>query len=372
MLTRLKRIAPVCAAVLLLGTAVPAPVYAASQCNLTCMQEKFGAMSQSALEAAAQSGDHDAQFMMAIRYLDPKDGSTPDIERASAWLTKASKGGHMLAKEVLDTMRMAGEAYETPPASDTAASQQETKPVVYPLDAAPDAPTAKAPVAQPPETKATETEAAAAETPVLETFIAYNERPNDALKTLADEGDLDAALVLCARHETKAEDFPLDPAEGEAACTKAAEAGNPMAQFSRAMAYIDGKEEKPNPAMAKLWLTKAAQQDLRAAQYLLGTSYRTGSASIGLSGPDPKEAAIWLGKAAIAGDKVAMSELGVHYTDILLNPDRTRYKDAMEYLRTTVPDPAIVDYIAGGDIQRCATDATHKYVLVCQMWAAQK
>lgn len=327
MLTPLKSLAPVCAVLVLIGTAAFSPAQAATPCNLSCMQEKFGALSLDALEAKAKAGDHDAQFMMAMRYLDPKDGSMPDIDAAGMWLGKSANGGHMLAKEVLDTMRMAGEAAATPetPAEDA-----------------------------------------------LETQLTYTQRSSDALQKLADQGDIDAALVLCARYETKAADFPVEAAQGDAACTTAAEAGNPMARFSRATAYMDGKDRPKNPELAKLWLTKAAEQDLPAAQYLLGTSYRTGSASIGLDGPDPKQAAIWLGKAAAAGDKTAMAELGTLYADILLSPDRARYKDALEYVRTTPPDPAIVQDMAGGDIRRCATDPAHKYVLVCQMWAAQK
>jgi TPR repeat protein len=84
-----------------------------------------------------------------------------------------------------------------------------------------------------------------------------------------------------------------------------AEAGDPIAQFDLARAYIEGKLVTKDPATGVLWLKKSARQDYVGAEYALGIMYENG---VGVS-KDQHEAAKWFLKAARQQNKAAQEQL---------------------------------------------------------------
>jgi TPR repeat protein len=83
---------------------------------------------------------------------------------------------------------------------------------------------------------------------------------------------------------------------------KAAEQGDPEAQYNLGLAYIKGRGVAADFGVAFSWMVKAAEQGLAPAQARLGLLYVTGD-GVAL---DPIEAHKWLILASKAGDAAAM------------------------------------------------------------------
>jgi TPR repeat protein len=83
---------------------------------------------------------------------------------------------------------------------------------------------------------------------------------------------------------------------------KAAEQGDPEAQYNLGLAYIKGLGVSADFGVAFRWMVKAAEQGLAPAQSRLGLLYVTGD-GVAL---DPIEAHKWLILASKAGDAAAM------------------------------------------------------------------
>jgi TPR repeat protein len=83
---------------------------------------------------------------------------------------------------------------------------------------------------------------------------------------------------------------------------KAAEQGDPEAQYNLGLAYIKGRGVVADFGVAFRWMVKAAEQGLAPAQARLGLLYVTGD-GVAL---DPVEAHKWLILASKAGDAAAM------------------------------------------------------------------
>jgi TPR repeat protein len=96
---------------------------------------------------------------------------------------------------------------------------------------------------------------------------------------------------------------------------KAAEMGDPQAQFVLGMLYWSGRGVEPDAKTAANWLRKAAENGDAAAMRVLGTAYNRGT---GVE-RNPKQALRWIGRAAEAGDAEAQAALGkVHFEGIVV------------------------------------------------------
>ena len=88
---------------------------------------------------------------------------------------------------------------------------------------------------------------------------------------------------------------------------KSAESGNPAAQYNLALIYLAGKGRSTDEAKAAEWMQKAAAAGNPQAQYDLGALYQFGR-GVPI---DKKQAAEWTGRAADAGLADAQVEYGV-------------------------------------------------------------
>lgn len=90
---------------------------------------------------------------------------------------------------------------------------------------------------------------------------------------------------------------------------RAAEQGNPAAQFNIALSYYKGAFGAGKESEGARWLRKSAEQGYDKAQGLLGVAYYQGS---GVP-KDNAEAAKWLEKSAAQGNQEAQSNLNYMY-----------------------------------------------------------
>jgi hypothetical protein len=103
-----------------------------------------------------------------------------------------------------------------------------------------------------------------------------------------------------------------------------AEAGDAIAQFDLAKAYMDGKVVKKDPAQAVEWLKKSAGQGYVGAEFALGFMYQTGT---GLP-KDQHEAANWFRKAARQPNKAAQDQLSAMLTKGLISAGEANWHAA--------------------------------------------
>jgi hypothetical protein len=85
-----------------------------------------------------------------------------------------------------------------------------------------------------------------------------------------------------------------------------AEAGDPIAQFDLARAYIAGEGIAKDSAQGLRWLRKSADQNYFGAEYALGIMYQTGAEGLPKDG---HEAAKWYVKAARQQNKASQDRL---------------------------------------------------------------
>jgi TPR repeat protein len=90
---------------------------------------------------------------------------------------------------------------------------------------------------------------------------------------------------------------------------RAAEAGNPRAQYYLGLIYWRGLHGPKDPKRAADWFEKAARQGHAAAQFSLGLAYQTGTGRA----KDLAKAGEWYAPAARAGHIEAAYNLGVLY-----------------------------------------------------------
>ena len=90
---------------------------------------------------------------------------------------------------------------------------------------------------------------------------------------------------------------------------RAAESGDPIAQYNLALRYFKGEGVPQNDAEAAKWYRLAAAQGNAGAQFNLGGIYDTGK---GVAENDA-EAVKWYRLAAEQGDVTAQSNLGIMY-----------------------------------------------------------
>lgn len=126
----------------------------------------------------------------------------------------------------------------------------------------------------------------------------------NALLRAADEGNAAAQTIVGLQY--------LDADEAAKALPwlkKAAEAGQPVAQYRLATLYERGQGVGASPALAAKWYLAAANQGNRKAMHNLAVAYAEGSAGK----TDMEEAARWFAKAASLGLADSQFNLAVLY-----------------------------------------------------------
>ncbi|MGO8754359.1 MAG: tetratricopeptide repeat protein [Gallionellaceae bacterium] len=110
--------------------------------------------------------------------------------------------------------------------------------------------------------------------------------------------------------------------EAVASYRKAAEQGNPEAQFDMAMMYLDlgnydwkDMNSKIHPIEARTWMLRAAEQGYPDAIKVVATAYADGG--LGLTAADRTDAEVlrWLSIAEDIGDGMAMDKLAEAYRE---------------------------------------------------------
>lgn len=147
------------------------------------------------------------------------------------------------------------------------------------------------------------------------------------LQAAAESGDARAAHLLGQVFEGGLGGRPRRPVEAARWYGRAAEAGNPWAQFRLAQLLNSGAAGRTDRAAAVRLTGQAAQGGIAAAAFNLGTLYQTGA---GVP-RDPAEALRWLTVAAEGGVPQAQYNLGLLY----FRGDGTerRLFDALSWMR---------------------------------------
>jgi uncharacterized protein len=91
---------------------------------------------------------------------------------------------------------------------------------------------------------------------------------------------------------------------------KAAEKGDPVAQYNLSFLYDEGQGIEKDAVKGAEWLTKAAEQGYVNAQFNLGNNYNNGVSGVALN---VDRAIHWLTKAAEQGDPKGQFNLGLIY-----------------------------------------------------------
>ncbi|MEM8643292.1 MAG: peptidoglycan-binding protein [Pseudomonadota bacterium] len=145
--------------------------------------------------------------------------------------------------------------------------------------------------------------------------------PQLASLTSDDTGSLPADVVFSVEEPESATEValaeklaassvkgPLPPeAIGSKGLREAAASGNPIAQYTVGLSYIDGRGVKANPKTGSEWMERAARSGLAPAQYRLGAMYERG---VGVTA-DIDTARSWYLAAAERGNIKAMHNLAV-------------------------------------------------------------
>lgn len=201
--------------------------------------------------SAAEQGQMDAQYALALIAMDGAGGAARDEETAGLWMLEAARRGHVFAQFDLGNMYAQGDG-----------------------------------VAQSDANAATWFEAAAAQGH-------RDAQYNLGVLYLAGRGvDQDAVTALRWFAE-------------------AAEQGHPDAQYNLGISYLTGRNTDPNPAEAVRWLTAAADQDQLNAVVALGLLNFEGQQGVER---DEARAAQLFQRAAEAGNAEGQYFLAVLYS----------------------------------------------------------
>lgn len=125
----------------------------------------------------------------------------------------------------------------------------------------------------------------------------------------AQQGDMKAQSFIGETYYWGYENIEKDYNKAFYWFRKAAEQGEPYAQYNLGCMYSKGQGVAQNDKEAMVWIEKAANQGIAAAQNLAGTYYEDG---IGVS-PNQEKAVYWYRKAAEQGNANSQWALGVCY-----------------------------------------------------------
>jgi hypothetical protein len=109
------------------------------------------------------------------------------------------------------------------------------------------------------------------------------------------------------------------------AIRRKAEAGDAIAQFDLAKAYMSGTGVATDPNMALVWLQKSAAQDYFGAEYALGRMYQNG---LGKLPKDQHEAASWFRKAAKQQNQASQDRLSEMLAQGLISAEEANWRAA--------------------------------------------
>jgi hypothetical protein len=109
-----------------------------------------------------------------------------------------------------------------------------------------------------------------------------------------------------------------------AAMRHKAEAGDAIAQFDMAKAYMSGAGVARDPNTALAWLQKSAAQDYVGAEYALGRMFQQG---LGIP-KDPPQAAKWFRKAARQQNKASQDQLSEMLAQGLISAEDANWRAA--------------------------------------------
>jgi len=127
-----------------------------------------------------------------------------------------------------------------------------------------------------------------------------------ALQKAADAGNPEAQFRLGMMY-ANGEGVPLNHSKGAALIEAAARQGNAEAQTTLGWLYANGMGKEQDDKLAKQWYLRAAQQGSSKAQYVVATMYRFGQ----LGEPRNAEQAVaWYLEAANQGVASAQFALG--------------------------------------------------------------
>jgi hypothetical protein len=104
-----------------------------------------------------------------------------------------------------------------------------------------------------------------------------------------------------------------------------AEAGDAIAQFDLAKAYMSGTGVATDPSMGLVWLQKSAAQDYFGAEYALGRMYQNG---LGKLPKDQHEAASWFRKAAKQQNQASQDRLSEMLAQGLISAEEANWRAA--------------------------------------------
>jgi hypothetical protein len=108
-----------------------------------------------------------------------------------------------------------------------------------------------------------------------------------------------------------------------AAIRRKAEAGDAIAQFDVAKAYMSGIGVATDPNTALVWLQKSAAQNYFGAEYALGRIYQNG---LGKIPKDQHEAANWFRKGARQQNKASQDRLSEMLAQGLISAEEANWR----------------------------------------------
>lgn len=240
--------------------------------------EELGPDQITAITAAAESGNVEAQWDMGILYLSGRNTLVPkDSEKAVYWLTKAAEQGNERAQFNLYFVYRDGEGVLRNPiiagewlikASDAGLKQADRELAsIYMFGG----------IFDPDDSKA-----------------------NVYLQNLADEADPWAQYNL-AIHLQFGRGIEVDEKRASELFRKSAESGYSDAQFRLGLAYLNAQGVPVDYREAAKWMKMAAAADNSDAQYSLAWMYSDGQ---GVE-KSPELSAKWMSAAAVNGDAFA-------------------------------------------------------------------
>ncbi len=239
------------------------------------------------IERAAQSGSVEAQYQLAIHYLEVEPGSEPGLQ----WLIAAADGGHEAAlRKVITACKE--ETYGLPRNLQRSKAYSEALFKVL---------KARGVLENDPDWISAGWEYSDTLKQIKREADRY--LPPDELKQQSDAGD-PAAMYHQGR-----EFLSTRYAEGVALMTAAATAGYPQAQYEMARRYRTRKHTAQEEQQAIDWLESAALRDHRGAMVDLGVVYLQGSKTIGLE-PDLYRAKLLFQQALLDRDDTVYAEQG--------------------------------------------------------------
>jgi TPR repeat protein len=134
------------------------------------------------------------------------------------------------------------------------------------------------------------------------------DRSIEELKTLAEDGDLEATLLVGDAY-LKGGKVPKDPAEGVRWIRRAADKGVASAYYILGICYDVGQGVERDMTQAVAWYRKGAESGVIDAQYNLADCYLRGD---GVE-RNITESVKWFERAAEGGDTAAVAQLGFLY-----------------------------------------------------------